>query len=219
MTTMDARVQSGDIVDQEEMVMLQVESNQRTGKTSYEMKLVSFDRISEYGFYEQCADPGVNLKLCVCNKPETVTSSSTITSSLREVTGPGASFKAFTNPCLRLIKRSYNENVGQEDFVGLNVFEMVNICEKRQFNVTVNSVTENLRSSTELPMVFTLRSRSVYFVTIMMTEVGYYKFKLKLGFGIVSEKDDGGEHFHTGLSQPRVLQSKRIKYDIFTEHN
>ena len=68
-------------------------------------------------------------------------------------------------------------------------------------------------------MVFTLRSRSVYFVTIMMTEVGYYKFKLKLRFGIVSEKDDGGEHFHAGLSQPRVLQFKRIKYDIFTEHN
>ena len=186
MTTMDARVQSGNIVDQEEIVMLQVESNQRTGKTSYEMKLVSFNRISEYGFYEQCADPGVNLKLCVCNKQKTVTARSTITSSLREIVGPGASVEALKNSCLMLIKRSYNENVGQEDFVGLKVFEMANICEKRQFNVTVNSVTKNIRSSTELPMLLTLRSRSVYFVTIMMTEVGYYKSKLKLRIRIVS---------------------------------
>lgn len=190
-TTMDAKVQSGNIVDQEELVMLQVESNQRTGKTSFEMKLVSFNRISEYGFYKQCADPEVNLKLCVCNKPETVTSSSTITSSVREVVGPKAKVKAMRNPCLVLIKRSYNENVDREDYVGLRVFEMANICRKRQFTVTVNSETENLRSSTEMPMVLTLRARSVYFVATMMTEVGYYKFKLQLRVRIVSGRDDG----------------------------
>ena len=67
-TSMDITVQSGTIVDQEERITVQVESSVEMDKNSLKMKLLSFNRISKYEAHKQCADQGVPLNLCVCNK-------------------------------------------------------------------------------------------------------------------------------------------------------
>ena len=189
-TTMDAKVQSGNIVEQEELIMLQVESSQRAEKKSYEMKLAAFNRISHYGIYEQCADPDVELKLCVCNKSESSFSTGTsLPHSVRDIVGANSNVRKL-KPCLLLIRRTFRENEDQEDFVGLEVYEMANVCNDLQFTVTFNAVTDNLRSSTNLPIILILKARSVYFVTALMTEVGYNKSRLNLSFRIVTEKEE-----------------------------
>ena len=67
-TSMDITVQSGTIVDQEERITVQVESTVETNQSSLKMKLLSFNRISKYEAHKECADQGVPLNLCVCNK-------------------------------------------------------------------------------------------------------------------------------------------------------
>lgn len=187
-TTIDVKVQSGNIVDQEELITLQVELNQKTDTSSFEMKLVSYNRISQYGFYKQCADPGVNLKLCVCDKPETGAKGKGNGPSLYDNVSKSSKFRKL-KPCLFLIKRTYKENIGEENFVGVEVYEIANVCSDQLFKVTFSAQTDNVRPSTDLPMVLRLKAKSVYFVSVMMTEVGYYPAELKLYFRIVKEDE------------------------------
>ena len=76
-TSMDVTVQSGTVVKQEEMVTVQVESSV-TAQSSLKMKLLSFNRISKYEPHKECADQGVPIALCVCNKKSATSSHSSI---------------------------------------------------------------------------------------------------------------------------------------------
>jgi hypothetical protein len=86
-----------------------------------------------------------------------------------------------------LIKRPYSENNGEEDYVGVEVYEFANICDDKLFSVKLGAETDNVRASTELPIKIKLPPRTIFFASVMMTEVGFVDTKLKLKLRVVSE--------------------------------
>lgn len=104
-------------------------------------------------------------------------------------------------PCLLLLKRPYSENTGEEDYVGVEVYELANICEGKQFTVKIGAEAENVRASTELPIRIVLPPKTIFFGTLMMTEVGYNDPKLKLKLRVVTEDLDMGKRGEYGKKQ------------------
>ena len=191
--TMDIDVQTGNIVEQKEVFTVNVEyTKSPTG--SLEMKLVSFERVSPFGFYEQCADRHVSLELCVCNmisssRPAKINRSTKLDSmrnknrAIYETIGVSADLRN-VNSCLVLIQRSHTTG-WKKQFLELKIYEMANICDSQSFNIRVDVVeSKRVASSAKLPMMLTLAPRTLYFVTGVKAE-GHYEQKLDLHVRIV----------------------------------
>ena len=86
-----------------------------------------------------------------------------------------------------VVKRTYRENEGEDDYVGVEVYEIANICNNKKFSISIGAETRNVRASTELPIEVKLPPRTIYFASVMMNEVGYIDAKLNLKFHVVSE--------------------------------
>ena len=147
---------------------------------------MTFNRISHYSIYEQCADPQVPAKLCICTKRESPATKAENRSKIYNIFGKKSEIRELRR-CLLLVKRSYSENNGEDDFVGVEVYELANTCDDKQFSVGLGAETNNVRASTELPIYIKLPPRTVYFASIMMTEVGFVDSSLKLQLRVVVE--------------------------------
>ncbi|XP_028396730.1 uncharacterized protein LOC114520623 [Dendronephthya gigantea] len=193
-TSMDLTVQSGTIVDQVELITVRVQSTARRDAQSQshlKMKLLSFNRISQYGSHKMCADQGVPLSLCVCDK----ISASAEPKSTKEILGVNSSITSHPSlSCLLQIRRELSINSTTTPEVG--VFEMANICRDRTVNVTI-SAKNNIRTSADLPMFFTLKPRTVYFVSSLRAgNVNIGSLELKVDIEI-SKDVSGSEHIDT----------------------
>lgn len=166
-------------------------------------RLTTFHRISHYSIYEECADPGVPVQLCICNRPEGESPRKPQKPNIYDVISHTSKVQEL-KPCLLFIKRAYSENGGREDFVGAEVYEFANICADKAFTVRLGAEARNVRSSTQLPIEVQLPPRSVYFASVMMTQVGFMDAKLKLKLRIVTddleedEEDDGESEENAG---------------------
>ena len=67
------------------------------------------------------------------------------------------------------------------------MYELANICDDKEFSVTLGAEADNVRASTELPIKVKLPPRTIYFAAVMMTEVGYVDTRLKLKLRVVSQ--------------------------------
>ena len=192
LTAMDIQVQSGNILKQDEIFTVNVESNEELDGQSLEMKLVQFNRISKYGRYKQCADLGVKLQLCVCNK-RVSSAMNTSTAFVKPKAGPlsknhfiykiigDSSNVNQLNPCILLIQRSYPEIESSDKTVKLKVYEIANICIKKSSLVSFKSFeTKNIMSSNKLPMTMILQPRTIYFVTALKAGKTGVRVKLNL---------------------------------------
>lgn len=166
-TNMDVKIQSGTMVDQEELITVQVESQMEGDSvSSLKMKLVSSNRISKYGPHKACADPDVSLKLCVCNKKTALISNG----SIQDTVGPKSKIKNLKR-CVIEVERKYED---------VSVYEIANICNDRGFNITFNN---NSNSSVDLPIVLILQPRTVYFVAsrwLLQGNIGRLHWKVKM---------------------------------------
>ena len=192
--TMDINVQTGNIVKQKEVFTVNVEYKE-SANGSLEMELTSFERHSTYGFYDQCADRHVSLKLCVCNKNSTFrlakinepTKFDLMLNKIHaiyEIIGVSADIRNVSS-CLVLIERSHHTTRKKKQFLELKIYEIANICDSQSFTVHVDVVESNrVTSSAKLPMMLTLAPRTLYFVTGLKAE-GHYEQKLNLRIRIV----------------------------------
>ena len=145
---------------------------------------MTFNRVSHFSIYEQCTDKGLPANLCICNKHET--SAKHRNATIHDIVGKESIIHKL-KPCLFLIKRPYSENSGEEDYVGVEVYELANICDDKMFSVRLGAEADNVRASTELPIIVKLPPRTIFFASVMMTEVGFVDTKLKLKLRVVSE--------------------------------
>ena len=196
-STMDVIVQSGNILEQDEVITVKVEYAVNS-EESYEMKLVGFKRISTYGIYEQCADHNVELELCVCNKtyssllakPQASAKLDMIlnkTHPIYGIVGKLAEVKKIES-CFLLIQRPLYGQKIRKNLVEFKVFEIANICANERFNVNVNANKGNgkkaVRSTVKLPINITIPPQTLYFVTGLKPEDARYKPKLNLNIRI-----------------------------------
>lgn len=123
------------------------------------------------------------MDLCICNMDEPPGKNI----DLQSLVGHKTEIER-VKPCLRLLRRSFSENGGKEDFVGVKVYEFANVCRKKTFEVTLTAKTANVRASTELPVTIKLSPRTIYFATVMVTEHGFMKPRLRLKLSISSDQ-------------------------------
>ena len=167
---------------------------------------MTYNRISHYSIYEKCVDEGLPANLCICNRRET--SAKAQNSSVYDIISPESKLHRL-KPCLLLIKRSYSENNGEEDYVGVEVYEFANICDDKKFSVRLAAEADNVRASTELPINVELTPRTIYFASVMMTEVGFMDTKLKLKLRVVSEDVHGEDEENGGKRGGREEGNKK----------
>ena len=193
--TMDINVQSGNLIKQDEVFTVNVEYKKES--SSLEMKLISFERVSTYGIYEQCADPHVELQLCVCNKRESFNAQKTGESAVSDlklnkshpiydIIGRSAEISNL-NKCVLLIHRLQYGKKSQKKWPELKVYGMANICDGRNITVHADALeAKNVFSSVELPLSVILQSRTLYFITVLKAEDHLLEPKLNLYIRIVN---------------------------------
>ena len=160
-TSMDIRVKAGDVVPQKQDIFhVEVMTREILGEKSLGMTLVSFDRLTLFGKYAECADDGVDLKLCVCSQNAEKTQPEIAPPS----TEGWAHFgqrpvirKLYNTKCLWLIIWSFANNTW-------NAYEVANFCRGQTYRVTIG-VEEafNMKFSRELPLTFDVKPGNVLF--------------------------------------------------------
>ncbi|XP_028400550.1 uncharacterized protein LOC114523731 [Dendronephthya gigantea] len=153
--TIDVRLQSSNLLDQEELITVQV-AHKENNAGSYEMSLVSKNRVSTYGPYRTCKDESVDVKTCICNDPKDPKPPT----ALEDVVGKNSKITKLDR-CLYKILRTYN---GSKNEPLVKVYELVNVCRDEEFKVTLDVLPGKAIFSTKTPISVTLRPQTIQFV-------------------------------------------------------
>lgn len=184
-TTMDVKVQSGNVVNQEERFSVRVERKQRSITTSQDMVLLAFDRTSAFGPHKSCADSRVDLKLCVCSKR---TENSSKNASIHDEAG--TQFNTIKlNTCLFLAYRSLQESREDGKVV---VYEVGNVCSDRRFRVTFERLGINSNPFRTSPIVV-LKPNTMVFVESVNLPVDSSQEEFVLRMRIATKKNDADQ--------------------------
>ncbi|XP_056407885.1 uncharacterized protein LOC130304158 isoform X2 [Hyla sarda] len=106
---------------------------------------LGYSRLTPFSAYKQCADPAVDLQLCIC---ETHSAYKNITteyndSELESVSWTKTYVTRVHKPCLYLKTRKYAEGV---------VLLISNACSHRKYSIMFNFLSKNLYSSNKMPV-------------------------------------------------------------------
>lgn len=176
-TSMDIRVKAGDVAPQREDIFhVEVMTREKFGEKSLQMTLISFDRLTLFGKYADCADNGVDLKLCVCSQTAKQKKSIGAFSSEDWVHfGQRPAVRKLHNTtCLFLIIRAFAKNKS-------NAYEVANLCRGQTYRVKlyVEQVT-NMKFSCEVPLTLTVTPGNVLFAFSVRKHVSYWDANIKV---------------------------------------
>ena len=177
-TSMDIRVKAGDVVPQKQDIFhVEVMTRQIIGQRSLEMTLVSFDRLTLFGKYAECADDGVDLKLCVCSQSAKKTEPKMAPPSTEGWTHFGQRpiiTKLYNTKCLWLITWSFEKNTS-------NGYEVANFCYGRTYRVTIDvEDASNIKFSRELPLTLDVKPGNVQFAFSIRKHISYWDGAIKV---------------------------------------
>ena len=130
---------------------------------TYEMKLLSHNRLSTYGHYRECMDKNVDVKVCVCNNPEDPKPQTTV----EEVVGKHSEVTKMQQ-CLYKVRRSYDDT--QNELL-VQVFEVFNVCRDQEFSVTFEADDDKSTIlSTRTPITVRLPPQTAQFIATTRTK-------------------------------------------------
>ncbi|KAM3936533.1 uncharacterized protein RB166_004916 [Leptodactylus fuscus] len=107
------------------------------------LQFLGYSRLTPFSVYKQCADPAIDLQLCIC---ETQSANKTIENndSGSETVPWTKTYSTIVHkPCLFLKRRNYTEGV---------VLLIFNACSHRKYSIRFNFLSINLYSSNKMPM-------------------------------------------------------------------
>jgi hypothetical protein len=176
-TSLDIMVPSGEVVShKQDTFRVEVKTHVSPSKTSLDMELVHYERLSMFGVYRVCADNDVNIKLCVCSKKKQTTqkmSKEKLEKLMRKKTSYFVDSKVtFTSidegGCLTLIERVH----GQRDAYA---YELANTCLHQSYTVVLEMTDMyNIKVSRDGPIETKLVPGSVIFVFSARKGLSYY---------------------------------------------
>ena len=212
-TTLDFLVPSGNGAEQREDIFhVEVSSEIDPRQNSRKMKLLSYDRLSQYGKYRVCADRGVDVRLCIChirkinkyNKYNTLLANNsethkfdlngylTIQPNLDKIISKITMHRYANDHCLYYVQRTFfsvNGQGGSKEFdYDTASFEILNTCIDKNFQVNVWVKTENMKfSNTETEKANSLPSvhvdpNSVTYVGTLIKNVPYWPGRFSVHF-------------------------------------
>nr|XP_006819452.1 PREDICTED: uncharacterized protein LOC100371272 [Saccoglossus kowalevskii] len=113
----------------------------------HRMKLLSYERVSSYSQYDNCADDGVSTKLCICSlkqpRQPVKLNQSPAWDRMPPVLSTENAVKNIHNNCVYLIERQNKAG---------SVLEMANVCKENKYNVTINIDYAHMIASHDLPI-------------------------------------------------------------------
>ncbi|XP_028409421.1 uncharacterized protein LOC114532026 [Dendronephthya gigantea] len=184
--TMDILVQSSHLIKQNELFKVSIEYNSDS-KESFEIKLLDYKRLSTFGIYEQCADPNVELQLCICNN-KSLAQNFTMTSNfdlvrikkhpIYDIVGKSAEIEV-RESCILLIQRFISDaNIPRNLRQAIRIYDVANVCDDKTFSVHVNETNSKSISTAKLPITMIIPPRTLYFVTALKSLEVSYKPKI-----------------------------------------
>ena len=205
-TTMDFTVDSGRGSGQTEDVFhVEIMSVITRGSTSRNMTLLSYDRLSQYGIYRKCKDPGVNVKLCVCSlkgfdkhdshnlllDDGSISISALIRNQPQWHNIPSV-YKleeSSSSECIYISTKEYRDRTEEIDSSFITVIEIINICSKGNIHVLLSIETINCETSHNFPMTVKAESQSINFVSVVIRTVWYWSSSYQILTLTVPEQD------------------------------
>ena len=193
-TTLDFAVTSGPGSRQTEDVFhVEIQSTISDRHTSREMKMLSYDRISQYGIYRKCKDPGVHVKLCVCSLKASGGSGSTQNQNLWQPNGELNIYGLFRlqprylgipseqvltesleSKCIFFLARNFWDTSTTTPSASRAVISAFNVCSTKDVVIHIDVTTSNFKLSRDFPMILTVEPQTITFVTVATRTVWYW---------------------------------------------
>ena len=187
-TTLDFMVKAGPGSGQQEDIFhVEVQSTTSPKLKSKRIKLLSYDRLSQYGIYRECKDPSVNVKLCICSLKDTKDSQHIWDSDgfrfdgLIKAMARYPKIPASLNieqsteePCIFYLTRNFPDKNGKEKSVFSGVIEIINSCKNKNFKVLLDIKTWNCKPSNKIPSQLIVKQHTIMFVAVVMRDVSYW---------------------------------------------
>lgn len=205
-TTMDFAVRSGHGSDQvEEVFHVEVQSTISPSEPWRNMKLLSYDRISQYGIYRKCKDETVDVKLCVCSFRDNITidpqglwkatgfdftNLMLLQPRYQEISGRFNLEGSIHEKCIYMISRNYQltEDSGKSKNIYAAAVELINICPRSDFEVLISIASRNVKTSREFPAMVPIKAQRIKFVGVIMRDVSYWDSYYSIGI-IVNKRN------------------------------
>ena len=176
-TSMDIRVKAGDVVPQREDIFhVEVMTREMFGENSLQMTLVSFDRLTLFGKYAECADNDVDLKLCVCSQKAIQKKLMVAFSSEHWVHfGQRPVVRKLNNTnCLWLITWPFAKNTS-------NTYEVANLCHSQTYRVKIYvKKVSYIKFSCELPVTLIVAPGNVLFAFSVRKHISYWNTHIEV---------------------------------------
>ena len=196
-TTLDFTVDSGRGSGQREDVFhVEVRTSITRSSKSRNMVLLSYDRMSQFGIYRQCKDPGVNAKLCVCSlkgfqkldshklllDDGSISISALLRNQHRLYNIPTRyTIKQSTeSKCIFLSTKEFTDEAENVDGSFTSVVEIINICSNASIGIYLTIDTNNCQTSHNFPMTITAKPQSIHFVSVVIRTVWYWRSSYRI---------------------------------------
>ena len=205
-TTMDFVVRSGRGSNQvEDVFHVEVQSTINPNEPWRNMKLLSYDRISQYGIYRKCKDETVDVKLCVCSLKDNkmidpqglwkatgfdFTKLMLLQPRYQEISGRFNLEGSTYEQCIYMISRNYHltKDSGKSKTMYAAAVELINICPKSNFEVLISIESRNVKASSEFPAMVPVNAQRIKFIGVIMRDVSYWDSHYSIGI-IVNKRD------------------------------
>ncbi|EDO39325.1 predicted protein [Nematostella vectensis] len=162
---------------------VEVESTESPNLSSMDLRILSYDRVTEFGKFKQCADPGVSLKLCICSVEPRHTVFQSLKSLLNIIHRP---WKISDNKvsittvdrqgCVYLIMRNYTFSFA---------FEIFNQCADKGYLLLVMTRDSNIKFSTSPPFEINVAPESVTFAFSARKDINYWESSLETRIQVI----------------------------------
>eukprot|EP00794_Sanderia_malayensis_P019097 gene19097-21013_t len=207
-TTMDFRVKAGRGADQtEDIFHVEIQSTIKPDHDSMAMKLLSFDRLSQYGIYRKCQDKKVDTRLCICSLNDeqnqsieprkSQTSKAIKVSEILRLQNKHPEIPVDVKEeiptnveCVRILKRTYYKYIAKKKKVDRTdtsaaVWEVVNSCRNRKFNIRINIETTNAKVSHSVPVINEeISGNRIKFLFVASKYIPYWKSRVKTKYSV-----------------------------------
>lgn len=183
-TSMDIHVTAGDLFPQQEDIFhVEVKTKEISRQRSLDMKLFTFDRLTLFGKYKECADQGVELKLCVCSRKAAKT-------RLGYPSKSPAHWKHFgQRPVLKKISNKSCLRLMIRRFSTANAYEVANFCPNQSYRVRVDADASNMKFSRQLPVTLEVKPGRVIFAFSVGKHLSYWESEITVTATVESESE------------------------------
>lgn len=150
--------------------------------TSFNMKMLSFDRVSKYGPYRVCGDKGIDMRLCVCDMTEIKENTIPIETFVLNELSPKRSLLAPSNvdiehkhkisTCLYFKTISIPE-LSEANSIFSRSYEVANVC-KSDMNLRIKLTLDNMKSTNSNTFEVYVSAYSVTYLGEAIRNVPYW---------------------------------------------